>query len=132
MFGEEYREKTCKGCGKAFVPKSGRQERCPDCAKARIKEQQAMHYERKRAAKLERIRAKSDRIREKHPCPYCGHMTKRDYCASCHFQGFDNVHRMFGITNGWNRKAAKRVPVQSGWRGRACVGAFSSIGRNYE
>lgn len=137
------KETKCPKCGKAYLMKSGAAKLCPDCAKARIKAQQAMYYERKRAAKLERIRAKSDRICEKnhpsnpetgkkHPCPYCGHMTKRVYCASCHFQGFDNVHRMFGITNGWDRKAAKRVPVVSGWRGRECVGFNSALSRRGE
>lgn len=136
------KETKCPKCGNAYLMKSGAAKLCPDCAKARIKAQQAGYYARRQAEKMAKIRAKSDRIREKnhpsnpetgekHPCPYCGHMTKSVYCASCNYQGFDNVHLMFGITNGLDRKTKKREPVVFGWRGRECAGAFTALGRHH-
>ena len=140
---KNYKLKTCPDCGQTFAPTSGNKTRCDACAKKRIKAKQAEYYVHRQAAKLAKILAKSDRIREKnhpsnpdtgkkHPCPYCGKMTRTAYCASCHFQGFDNVHQMFGTTNGWDRKAAKRVPVVSGWCGRECVGFNSALSKRGE
>ena len=137
------KETKCPKCGKAYWMNSGAAKLCPDCTSEQRKAYQREYYRKLKAEKMAKIRAKSDRIREKnhpsnqntvkkHPCPYCGKMTRTAYCASCHFQGFDNVHQMFGTTNGWDRKAAKRVPVVSGWRGRECVGFNSVLSRRGE
>lgn len=60
-----------------------------------------------------------------HKCPYCGSPTIYFYCSDCTSARFDEVHRMFGITNGWDKKKHDRVEVVSGWRGRKVVGGFA-------
>lgn len=130
----------CVDCGAEIMRRSAVVKRCVACQTKRNEAKRAEYRVRQHEEKLAKIRAKSDRIREKnhpsnpdtgtnHPCPYCGKVTRTRYCKCCHSQGFDNVHIVFGTTNGWDRKAAKRVPIVSGWRGTHCIGAFSSVGR---
>ena len=136
------KETKCPKCGNPYWMQSGAQKLCPDCASEQRKAYQREYYRKQKAKIMAKIRAKSDRIREKnhpsnpdtgrkHPCPYCGHTTRTAYCASCHYQGFDNVHRMFGITNGWDRRKKQNLIVP-GWRGRECVGFNSALSRRSE
>lgn len=84
--------------------------------------------------------------RPKHHCPYCGKMTVGAYCQHCQNEGWSEVHKMFGCTNGWDKSGearARRKKVQANgrlecgvwisdsgeattsvsWRGRIVVGA---------
>jgi len=63
-------------------------------------------------------------VRGGHPCPFCGKPTRRQYCYECTREGYDNIHRTTGRTNGWNtrRGDAPKVKVAGGWRGQPCAG----------
>lgn len=60
-------------------------------------------------------------------CPYCGRKTSANstYCTKCVKEGFDEVHKMFGKTNGWNQRPIRVTVIRNGWRGRAVSGARS-------
>jgi len=131
-----------RDCGKVFQPRSSAQKRCPDCQAKHAEQVKAAAKERARDAKLAKIRAKCDRINDAnaeavalaegkaHECPFCGKITKTAYCEYCHRQGFDNVHKMFGTTNGWDRRK-KQNKIVSGWRGRAVIGFKSALCKNH-
>lgn len=67
---------------------------------------------------------------ESHPCPYCGVKTTGEYCPRCVREGLDNVHRVTGRSNGWDRpkpvrprRPSTRVPsvsVQRELRRKGC------------
>lgn len=134
----EIPKKTCPDCGVTFDPRTPASKRCPSCQATYAERLKARRAAERKADKMAKIRAKCDRINDKkeraaaeaaqqetvpqHPCPYCGHMTNHPYCNSCHREGFDNVHRMFGYTNGWDSKPRKRVKIASGWRGHGVGG----------
>lgn len=53
-------------------------------------------------------------------CKYCGsfHVTPSGYCKNCIRYGLDSLNRMFGSTDGWDKRLPKkREPVKTGWRG---------------
>lgn len=58
-------------------------------------------------------------------CMYCGRPTRGSnhrYCTRCLSEGFSDLHRATGKTNGWDKKAKPKVYVESGWRGSPCIG----------
>ena len=60
-------------------------------------------------------------------CHYCGKpATKDGYCSTCILYGLDNLHREFGKTNGWDKKAEKKkVKIVPGNRGVIPAGAIT-------
>lgn len=97
--------------------------------------------------------------RPKHHCPYCGKMTESLYCRNCQIEGWSEVHKMFGSTNGWDKKKVEKVDgggrsgrrkkvngwwecgvwmtgkadVRSvSWRGRQVTGMKTSIGKRLD
>lgn len=63
-------------------------------------------------------------------CPFCGKAVRNPkigYCRTCIKKGFDEVHKMFGTTNGWDKRPMRVMPVRNGWRGRRVSGGYAKI-----
>ena len=89
--------------------------------------------------------------RPKHHCPYCGRMTEGRYCRNCQIEGWSEVHKMFGSTNGWDKREKEKGKRKSekvsgwwecgawetgkaenmsvSWRGRQVSGMNTTLGR---
>ena len=81
---------------------------------------------RKRA----RLRQKAEKTSEsatRTVCPYCGKPATKDvYCSTCILYGLDNLHKEFGMTNGWDKKTKKeKVKIVPGNRGVIPAGAIT-------
>lgn len=53
-------------------------------------------------------------------CKYCGsyHVRPSGYCRNCIMYGLDSLNKMFGSTDGWDKRLPKkREPIKTGWRG---------------
>lgn len=132
----------CDICGGELEPWSGRgakRKRCPACAKVltgmvsrlatRERYQGIPNTSERKAARFEEAkalaRAKIAAAREdpRNRCPYCGRLTKAEYCGECVRNGYDQLHQFTGRSNGWDRQTkAADVSAADGWRGRPVAG----------
>jgi len=113
----------CVECGAEFNRRLETTIRCPRCSKRLSKKKNR----EKKKAELEALKKLPPKV-----CPFCGkkfHSRAEEYCRTCLEEGFNNVHKMFGSTNGWDRKARKPVEIKDGWRGNGVVGWNTSRGR---
>ena len=136
----------CDICGRELEPRSGRgakRKRCPACAKvltgmvsriaARERYQGIPNTSERKAARFEEAkalaRAKVAAAQKERGgrCPYCGRLTKAEYCGECVRNGYDHLHQFTGRSNGWDKRAkADDVSVADGWRGRPVAGGGRS------
>lgn len=137
-----FSEKTfvCAKCGMSFIALR-KHELCPVCNDEKRKAYQKSYVRKENRGKpvVQKSENKKDKTdnpvetkREKKltHCKFCGKLTTiGDFCRNCKNEGFDNVFRLTGRSNGWDRVKRKRISVVSGWRGQHCVGTFS--GRNW-
>ncbi len=111
-------EHRCVDCGADLSGCHGRTQRCASCAKKHLRQIQRQSRKRVREREKERREAKSVIDEPLSRCHYCGRDAEgRDYCVECVREGFDEVHKMFGFTNGWDRKVKPKVEVKDGNRG---------------
>lgn len=122
----------CIDCGVEFFAKKKSSVRCPSCQKKREKElrkkSKAASRERKMIARTTKFIPKGDQD-ESLRCPYCGAYTDDgDYCDECIEQGFNELHKMFGSTNGWDKppKTHQKVEIEPGWRGNKVIGGSAT------
>lgn len=61
-------------------------------------------------------------------CAYCGAILisqNGKYCTRCLLEGFCEIHKETGRTNGWDKKVRDVVKVsEPGWRGQKCFGGL--------
>lgn len=111
-------EHKCLDCGADLSGTSARTLRCRKCAHKRNLMQQKIAH-RKEREKVQALRGKSKCVGDcESRCLYCGKESfGRKYCTLCEQAGFNEVHKMYGITNGWDRKLKLKVRVVDGNRG---------------
>ena len=110
------REHRCVDCGADLSGRHHKTQRCPSCAKKHLR--QIQRQSRKRRREKEKMSHNAASGGPSSRCLYCGHEARgEDYCRFCVQEGFNEVHKMFGITNGWDKKAKPKVEVKDGVRG---------------
>ena len=113
----------CVDCGEEFVRTRATSLRCPKCQQERI------HALRKASKKRCRVKANAAKAKAAaigKVCPYCGKPTPNEvYCDLCIEQGFDNLHKELGITNGWDKPKKQKIPLVPGNRGFIPTGAIN-------
>lgn len=113
----------CIDCGAEVHAYRSTTQRCPKCQALREKMQ------RREGKKRARLRKKAEKTSESAPrtvCPYCGKPTPNEvYCDLCLEQGFDNLHKEFGMTNGWDKPKKQKIPLVPGNRGFIPSGAVN-------
>ena len=122
---------TCAKCGKEFIAMR-KHELCPVCNAEKRKAYQKSYVRKENRGKpvVAKPEAKKPDKKPPKPCKFCGKMTTQgDFCRNCQSEGFDNVYRFTGHSNGWDKKFTK-AKIEFGWRGRACVGFGTLAGRN--
>ena len=107
--------RKCVDCDTEFTPKSATSTRCPACQKKHRRQYNKMW--RKNGVVC-------DNNAPRVPCGYCGKpsVPGRMYCHQCLREGFANVHKMFGLDNGWKDRQKVKPRVVGGVRGRLPVG----------
>ncbi len=135
------RTTVCRWCGEEFKTKSGRAKDCPACRESRIRirnrlEQRVrlgilsrdMFAAALQSSMREAIAERKKREKAARPqCKFCGKVHGVDvtgFCIRCRAEGFDDVYRETGRSNGWDRKKTEKGPVEGGWRGRPMAGSF--------
>lgn len=126
--------KTCYVCGAEFDTNGPCAYRCRKCAtEAKRKLQNARNARRKaqrEAAANPIVEVRIPAVKE-HRCKFCGKkIWKSGYCIACENDGFAEVNRMFGKTNGWDRKPRVTVDIVPGWRGRKVCGGMAGDGHS--
>ena len=113
----------CVDCGEDFVRTRSTSLRCPKCQQERI------HALRKASKKRCRVKANAAKAKAAaigKVCPYCGKPTPNEvYCDLCIEQGYDNLHKEFGMTNGWDKPKKQKIPLVPGNRGFIPSGAVN-------
>lgn len=132
---------TCEACGEEFLARTHHVRFCERCRKAISKIygriNRTVEKERRmdvavdmRKQELARVveRKKKRESGEKRRCLYCGSTWNAEsgFCTTCRRSGLDDVYKVTGRSNGWERReAAKKAVVVDGWRGRPCAGGKS-------
>ena len=113
------RPRKCLDCGADISSTHCHTLRCAKCH--HVHNLALKRASRKRCAASHKAQT-SDRR-----CPYCGKPARRDstYCTRCLNEGFAEVHKMFGSTNGWDKKLRTRTRVPVGNRGVIPSGAVN-------
>lgn len=111
-------EHKCVDCGADLSGRHHRTQRCASCAKKHLR--QIQRQSRKRERQMEKVlrKAEAESGGPSSRCLYCGQESRgADYCRFCVREGFNEVHKMFGFTNGWDKKVKPKVEVKDGDRG---------------